>query len=676
MRLILFTNPVLLTIGDVVCLFNKFFDFESIIMRISIFLLLVLNINALFAQELDTSKYYNIKAVHSGHYLSVGANSMQHNARVLQWSKRDNASEDGQSFRFVPVGQYYKIEVRNKYGKCLTLAENKMGASVLMSKFEGSDLQLWQVHTIGSRHRILCKKNGWSFDIAGVSTAKGALLTVWETVEGAENQLYTFIEALDEQPYWENLGADINSDISETQPCLSPDGRQLYFSRGHNVAGLISDGNIYVAAMNDDDQWGKPVEVVELNNKNHNAVLGFLPGGNELLLFGDYTGGDALFSRCAKTKSGWASPQPILLELPRLTQSIWSGTLGSDGKTLLIDINITGRMNESDIYVSFLKENNEWSKPVSLGNQINVAKAWDGTPYLSADMTTLYFNSTREGKGSSFYMSKRLDDSWTKWSKPLKLETSMYEDALQQYYQPAGHGEYAYFISMTKSYGEGDIHRMKLEQAARPEPFLIVSGKSIDAETDKPMAAQIIFEDLETGENYGRLTSDPSDGAYQIALPNGKNYAIFATSPEYYPLSDKLDLRELKSHNNEIRNLYMVPVKAGETIVLNNVFFDFNQSKLKPESFPELNRVISLLEGNPEIKIEIRGHTDDIGNEDDNLKLSEDRAKSVRQYLVANGFSSDAIHSNGFGESKPVASNSTEEGRELNRRVEFLILSK
>ncbi|MGB0887130.1 MAG: OmpA family protein [Vicingaceae bacterium] len=629
-----------------------------------------------YSQEIDTSKYYNIKAIHSGHFLSVAGNSMKNNARVIQWSSNDNSSEDGQSFKFIPVNNHYKIVSRNKDGKSLTISENKMGALVLLSKYTSSDFQLWAVSQENNNYKIVNKANGWSLDIAGVSMEKGAPLSVWENINGAKNQLFTLSEAKEELPYWENLGSTINSEISETSLCLSPDGKQMYFSRGNNINRLIPNGNIFFSSLNKEGKWNEPILVNQLNSKKHNGVVGFLPGGNELLLFGDYTNNNALFSITKKSEDGWTTPLPVDIKLPKLTQNVWSGTIGSDGKTILFEINVTGRMNESDIYVALLDDKNNWSAPINLGKKINVPKAWDGTPFLSPDMTTLYFNSTREGKGSKIYMSKRQNNSWTEWSDPIEIKTSMYTGALLQYYQSVGNGEFAYFVSNIKSFGEGDIFRVKLKDEMKPDPFLIVNGQTLDKESNEPISATIIFEDLTTNKKIGKLTSNPENGLYQIALPKGSKIGFYATTNNYYPNSDFLNLKDLDTYSELKKDLYLSPIKIGETVILNNIFFDTGKSTLKKESFPELNRVLRLIKENPGIELEIRGHTDNVGTPENNQLLSKKRAAAVKDYLVKKGVKASTIFSKGFGETKPITTNDTVEGKAQNRRVEFYILNK
>lgn len=150
-------------------------------------------------------------------------------------------------------------------------------------------------------------------------------------------------------------------------------------------------------------------------------------------------------------------------------------------------------------------------------------------------------------------------------------------------------------------------------------------------------------------------------------------YAYQAKSDAYLPISENIDARELTATSVIEKTLYLIPVEVGQTIRLNNLFFDFGKATLKPESNAELDNVFAILNDNPKMEIEIAGHTDNIGSDDANMKLSDERANTVRSYLIAKGISESRITAKGYGETKPVATNDTDQGRRINRRVEFTI---
>jgi outer membrane protein OmpA-like peptidoglycan-associated protein len=252
----------------------------------------------------------------------------------------------------------------------------------------------------------------------------------------------------------------------------------------------------------------------------------------------------------------------------------------------------------------------------------------------------------------------------------------MYEDAVIQYYLVPGDGTHAYFVSGTKTFGEGDILRMKLKEEERPEPFLILSGRTLDSKTGNPISASIVFEDLDTNQKKGVLTSDPVTGTYQIALPKGINYGVYASAKGYYSITQQIEIKNLVNYSEKNQDLLLAPLEIGETLALNNLFFDKGKDALLPTSYPELERLVKLLNDNPAMQIELHGHTDNVGGVKENQLLSENRSRKVADYLIQYGIITTRVKSKGFGASKPIAPNDKEENRRKNRRVEFVIMSK
>jgi outer membrane protein OmpA-like peptidoglycan-associated protein len=228
--------------------------------------------------------------------------------------------------------------------------------------------------------------------------------------------------------------------------------------------------------------------------------------------------------------------------------------------------------------------------------------------------------------------------------------------------------------SSKNSLGGSDIVKIKLAVENKPQPVVLVKGKVLNKNTSLPIEAKISYENLATGLNQGVAVSNPATGEYQIALPYGVNYGFNAMAPNFISISDNLDLTAISEYKEIKRDLFLAPLEAGQVIRINNIFFETAKSELKTESFSELNRLVKLMEQNPAMEIALSGHTDNVGSEDANQKLSTDRAKSVLDYLVSKGITAGRISSGGFGKSKPVATNDTEEGRAINRRVEFTVI--
>ncbi len=203
---------------------------------------------------------------------------------------------------------------------------------------------------------------------------------------------------------------------------------------------------------------------------------------------------------------------------------------------------------------------------------------------------------------------------------------------------------------------------------------VLVRGQVINKNTGAPLNGTVVFENMPGNTEYIRLQSEGDQAAYEIKLPIGKKFACYAERDGYLSENQTLSTKNRQPREVIRRDLYLVPITAGSYIRLNNIFFDFDKATLRPESYAELDRLIPLFSRFPNMKIEIAGHTDSRGSDDYNARLSKDRASAVRKYLLNKDIDPDRIVSMGYGESVPVATNDTDEGRQQNRRVEFKIL--
>jgi outer membrane protein OmpA-like peptidoglycan-associated protein len=374
----------------------------------------------------------------------------------------------------------------------------------------------------------------------------------------------------------------------------------------------------------------------------------------------------------------------------------------------------------------------------------------------------LYFSSDRPGgKGSyDIWMTRRLDDSWEKWSNPVNLGDSVNTKEWEAYFSLDAKGEYGFIASANVADGHTDIGRVKLSESQKPNSVALVYGNIINSVTKQPMNAEL-FYDLIPNENNAGVVVSKFDGKYKLTLPYGNVYSIRASSDKFFSVIDTIDLTTANSYKELHRDLYLTPVvtdgklivddsgnivrvnldnevtidSSGKIIIINpsknsiaennnsdklnqginpnnsgntgnnnsdksnegnsqnksggsvkvtegmilttnNILFDFSKSILRSESYKELDKVAILMKSNKTMQIELSAHTDAIGGYSSNLKLSEDRANASRQYLLSKGIAADRIIAKGYGETTPVASNTTEEGRQLNRRVEFRVLKK
>ncbi|MCB0400988.1 MAG: OmpA family protein [Flavobacteriales bacterium] len=471
------------------------------------------------------------------------------------------------------------------------------------------------------------------------------------------------------------LSANINSEYTELSPIVSPDGKTLYINRDdypENMGDPNDDQDVWVASLDANGEWlplkniGKPI-----NNKGKNFTVSVSPDNNSLVVANEYnadgTAAGQGLSITYRTSSGWSVPEAFEIEDYYNDHQYVSYYLCNDNKTLMMAVGRKEGLGEKDLYVSFLKNGNKWSKPLHMGNVINTPGD-ESKPFLAADNKTLYFSSTGHlGYGADdVFVSKKLDDSWTNWSTPKNLGPKINTPKSELGYFLDAKGEVAYFSS------KGDI--WKIENSEKPEPVTLVSGTVYNKKTKQPMQANIVYYDLVANVELGIAKSDPQTGAYKIVLPSGKKYSFIAQQKEFYPISENIDLNELTAYNEFTKDLYLLPIEKGEIIRLNNIFFEFNKADLMPESFNELDRLYDILVENKNMMIEIGGHTDDKGSDIYNSTLSNNRAKSVVDYLVKKGIDIKRLTAVGYGKTKPEVPNDTDENRAINRRVEFKVL--
>jgi outer membrane protein OmpA-like peptidoglycan-associated protein len=448
-----------------------------------------------------------------------------------------------------------------------------------------------------------------------------------------------------------------------------------------------------------------------LNRDQYNTIYSVSPDGQTILVKGAYVNGQYEtrgFSIAKKSATGWEIPKK--LDIPKYEKLSRGkneyGYLTNDGKVLLMAFSEKKNSDEDDIYASFLEKDGSWSEPMNLGDDVNTDFT-ETTPFLAADGKTLYFSSNREGgKGSNdIWVCKRKDETWIHWTEPTNIGEPINTDQYDAYYTISAAGDYAYFISSNNSVGKKDIFRLKLDQPkpvetqpttttpmaggeknprpvkkepTKSDPVVLVTGKVIDGKTGKvPKNAQIIYEDLTNGKELGVATPDPITGIYKVVLPYGKNYGITTKIDGYVGTSQNIDLSKITNNKYleiEGKDMTVKPVEVGVKVEMNNIFFEFGKAELKSESFPELNRIATFFKSNTKIISEISGHTDNLGTDLVNNKLSQERADVVRNYLLTQGVPAERLSAKGYGKTRPKVANDTPENQAINRRVEFEIL--
>ncbi len=530
--------------------------------------------------------------------------------------------------------------------------------------------------------------------------SKNVDLNQWDKVEAMINEYsqtyqmhpwFTDLQSLVRQPVDQSIKpiplSRVNSeDGDEYAPVLTADGKRLLFCGKNTSFNLSEDDEDVFIAEHQNNKWQRPNLSNNLSDVNSNdAPMAISTDGNELIQF--YEG---KLGYRNKTSYGWTS---LNLLPEQINRGEWNGDamMSSDGNTLIfasvrnenqdyVDRNLDfyhgGAFYPSDIYMS-TRENGVWSEPVNIGTQINTRYS-ERSPFLHPDMKTLYFSSAGHGGfgGYDVFVSKRLADScWDCWSNPVNLGKEINSIRDDWGYRISTDGEYAVYSAIGNS-GSYDLYSVNLPIHLRPGYVATVSGRLVDSD-EQPIEASMRWEDLETGEVIGQSKSDPEDGSYFIVLPLGKLYGYFVDKEDYFPIANNVDLRDSVKpieYEEDIKVVTFEEMKEDSIAVeINNLFFAFGQSSLLNYSKPELVRLSRIIQ-QFDLSIQINGHTDNIGETDNNMRLSEARAQSVKSFLIDLGCKAESMTIIGHGEKHPIASNETESGRAKNRRVEIVIV--
>ncbi len=486
----------------------------------------------------------------------------------------------------------------------------------------------------------------------------------------------------------ERLSNNVNTKYLESKPVITPDGRILYFARKNtpdNIGGKKDDQDIYVSDLRG-NEWSYAINIgYPLNDKMANGICSVSPDGNSIMVINAYHEDGNVedgVSVCRKTRYGWSAPKKQDIEDYENLSEYQDYFQSNSGKVLISAVQRNDSKGDQDLYVSFKTGANSWSKPKNMGAAINTTKV-EFAPFLASDNKTLYFASNgRRGYGESdIFYSRRLDDTWLNWSTPTNMGRSINSASWDGYYTISAKGDYAYFISTAGALNKADfnskdedIYRISLSKEARPDPVVLITGKVINSKTKQPIEADIFYESLPYKSENGLANSNPINGNYKIVLPAGKKYGFRAEAKGYISISQNEDFTMVNEYMEITRNLVLTPLKIGETVQLSNIFFVQSKAEMQPESQPELERLLQLMNENPKLEIELSGHTDNRGSSSANLKLSKSRALAVMTYLIENNIDKKRLDFRGYGGSRPIGSNASIESRKKNRRVEIKII--
>ncbi|WP_310588347.1 OmpA family protein [Larkinella terrae] len=481
----------------------------------------------------------------------------------------------------------------------------------------------------------------------------------------------------------ENIGPQVNSKGQEVAPVISPDGKTLYFTRGQHErnTGDPRSQDVWYSVLQPNGEWGSAINIgPPINTTADNAVSGMSPDGRTIYLINVYKPDGSItygLSKSTLGKNGWSFPvECVIANNHNLHKNAYTEyAIVPDGKTMILSVQRRNSLGNKDLYVSFLQPNQTWSEPQSMGPMLNTAD-YEGAPFVASDSRTLYFTSAGRpeyGNGDIF-VSRRLDDTWTNWSEPENLGPDINTPEWDGYFTIPATGDYAYLSSIQNSMGGEDIFRLKLYPAIKPDPVAIVSGQVIDGVNKKPVAAEVISTILPDNKENSRVSYDPETGDYKLLLAMKDSYNLTAKREGYFTTTELVDLSKDKRFKEIRKNLTLFPIKTGQRVVLREVLFEQSKAVLIEGSNAELDRVVQMLNDYPTMEIQVDGHTDNQGVWDLNMKLSQDRVRVVKEYLMEKGIPDARIQTKAWGPSKPIASNETEEKRRLNRRVEFTIL--
>ncbi len=484
----------------------------------------------------------------------------------------------------------------------------------------------------------------------------------------------------------------VRTPFDELNPVVTPDGSQLYFTRaGHpdNTGGKTDPGDIWVS-FNINGEWSAAVHAGPvINDRGYNAVLGFSADGSQMFLTGHYTGTPAPartqgISVSRQTANGWSKPENIFIPYYLNKSHLQSGYISADCSVIVYAAEAYGSLGVEDIFITVKQADGTWSEPRNAGPVVNT-RFQELSPSLNADKTRLYFATNGRGGEGSFdiFYCDRLDDTFTNWSQPVNLGREVNTEGRELYYRLVP-GTGAVFTSTKDSHGYGDIRYHGKSPDSPPAAQMPVTFKTntypemtgavriygtvSDARSGQPISAQIIFNS--GTQQY--LASSNASQSYSLTLPSSARYNIEIRADRYITSYEQLDLATQELKDLEL-NFRLQPIEVGTTVTLKHVLFKQGTPELLPESYEELDRIAEFLKANPKVEIELGGHTDNRGSFRALMDLSQKRVNRVKDYLVSKGIEARRITGKGYGGTRPVASNDTEETRQLNRRVEFVI---
>jgi hypothetical protein len=455
-----------------------------------------------------------------------------------------------------------------------------------------------------------------------------------------------------------------NTSGDDFAPAIAQNGRQLYFTSENGKTQLIR------FCQSKNGEWETPKEIdQDINSAIQVGSATLTPDGQYMIFAAfkhslDGFGRTDLYS-ARKVKGKWTD---VMNLGAGVNTEYWDSQPSLSSSTLYFSSDRRGGEGGSDVYVS-RRQGVVWGKAEPL---VGVNSSDDDmTPCIAPDNSTLYISSNRSGGlgGFDIYTSRLSGKSF---SRPVNIGAPINSSFEEYYYVAVPNSSTSYFSS-DRSGGRGALDIYKADP--NPEmPAAVVTIKGIvrDADNKKVLGADIVLTDLKTRQKVSVLRSDDETGEYYVTLSAGRTYSITATRPDYVFYSERVDVPTEEKGHDVVNDVYLTPIGAGETRLL--VFFDTDKADLKDESLPELDRTADFLKSNPELKVSFEGHTDDVGEDNYNMQLSQRRAESVKTYLLNQGIERKRVASSGYGKTRPKKQGTSDEIRAMNRRVEMKIV--
>lgn len=478
----------------------------------------------------------------------------------------------------------------------------------------------------------------------------------------------------------QNLGAAINSADDEYLPTLTVDGKTLIFTRRFPANSQTThyaplEEDFYISTFVD-GQWTKAVRMSEPVNSHDNEGAQCISQDGRIMFFTacgrkDGAGRCDLYM-CTRKGEKWSKPRNLG---PAVNSGAWESqpSFSIDGRTLYFASDRKGGYGGMDIYKTTYS-GGKWSAPENLGPTINTSGN-DMAPFIHYNNRTLYFSSDgHTGMGGMDLFMSELDDSGH-WSQPVNFGYPINTAGDESSIIVAANGHTAIFSSeRLKGFGKQDLYMFELPADVQAVPVTYQKGVTYDRKTGARLSAAVQVIDIATGQQVAAATSDGTNGEFMVSLPANATYALHVSAKGYLFYSANFDFQAGIGQTPPALEVPLSPIEIGEEITLRNVFFNTSSYELMPTSYAELATVVSLLRNNPDIHVELAGHTDNTGGAELNKTLSEQRAKAVYEYLVQQGIEASRLSYRGYGASKPVASNDTEEGKAANRRTTLEII--